>query len=186
MLTHPRLVIPGKLNVKAGLVMLLAAIALGLLLSQVQPLLPASAPLTSAYPADELTALTEPVPEVEQRFVSWQEVPKQKYAWHICYAFLGNMGLINIGGGLALVVLGSRLAAGHLFSQILLLGGMLHPASWALVALTGLEGWRWLGNIGALAVAGVVLLLLGHLAWATYRSVRAIQKLTQSRPPIKP
>ncbi|MEN9203578.1 MAG: hypothetical protein Q6K80_02715 [Thermostichus sp. DG_1_6_bins_120] len=182
MLAHSRLVIPGKVNVKAGLLMLLAAIALGLWLSQVQPLLPASDLFTPTYPADELT---EPIPEAEQSFVSWQEVPKQKYAWHLCYAFLGNMGLVNIGGGLALVVLGSRLAVGQIFSQILLLGGMLHPASWALVAVTGLEGWRWLGNIGAMAVAGVVLLLFGHLAWATYCSLRTLQKLTQPRPPIK-
>jgi hypothetical protein len=41
MLAHPELAIPGKLNVKAGVVMLLAAIVLGLILSQVQPLLPA-------------------------------------------------------------------------------------------------------------------------------------------------
>ncbi|MEN9225292.1 MAG: hypothetical protein Q6L60_08180 [Thermostichus sp. HHBFW_bins_43] len=166
MLAHPRLIIPGKLNVKAGLVMLFTAVVLGLVLSQVQPLLPA------AQGAPGIPA--EPLP--------WQEVPKQKYAWHICYAFLGNMGLINIGGGLALVVLGSRMVAGQLFSQILLLGGMLHPASWALVALTGLEGWRWLGNIGAGAVAVVVMVLFFHLALATYRSVKAIQRLTQSRP----
>ncbi|MEN9229558.1 MAG: hypothetical protein Q6L68_01515 [Thermostichus sp. DG02_5_bins_236] len=185
MLAYPRLVIPGKLNVKAGLVMLLAAIALGLWLSQVQPLLPASDLPTPAYSADGVTALTESVPGAGRSFITWQEVPKQKYAWHICYAFLGNMGLVNMGGGLALVVLGSRLAAGQIFSQILLLGGMLHPASWALVALTGWENWHWLGNIGALAVAGVVLLLFGHLAWATYRSLRAIQKLAQPRPSIK-
>jgi hypothetical protein len=165
MLAYPKLIIPGKLNVKAGVVMLLSAIALGLVLSQIQPLLPAA--------QDSQGIPVEPLP--------WQEVPKQKYAWHICYAFLGNMGLINIGGGLALVVLGSRLAAGQLFSQILLLGGMLHPASWALVALTGLEGWRWLGNVGAVAVAMVVMVLFFHLALATYRSVQAIQRLTQSR-----
>jgi hypothetical protein len=116
------LAIPGKLNVKAGVVMLLAAIVLGLILSQVQPL-PLAPPEASGIPA---------------RPLSWQEVPKQKYAWHICYAFLGNRGLVNIGGGLALVALGSRFTAGRLLSQILLLGGMLHPASWALVALTGL------------------------------------------------
>ncbi len=165
MLVHPELSIPGKLNVKAGVAMLVAAIALGWILSQVQPLLPA--------PQD--------LPGIPAEPLSWQEVPKQKYAWHICYAFLGNMGLINIGGGLALVVLGSRFTAGHLFSQILLLGGMLHPASWALVALTGLEGWGWLGNVGAAAVAMVVLALFVHLIWATYRAAKAIQRLTRSR-----
>jgi hypothetical protein len=106
-------------------------------------------------------------------------VPKQKYAWHICYAFLGNMGLI--GGGLALVAPGSRFTAGRLLSQILLLGGMLHPASWALVALTGLEGWNWLGNIGAAAVALVVATLFVHLLWATYCSGQALQRQTRSR-----
>jgi len=165
MLAHPELAIPGKLNVKAGVVMLLAAIVLGLILSQVQPLLPA--------PQD--------LPGIPREPLSWQEVPKQKYAWHICYAFLGNMGLINIGGGLALVALGSRFTAGHLFSQILLLGGMLHPASWALVALTGLEGWGWLGNVGAVAVTLVVMVLFVHLILATYRSGQALQKLTRSR-----
>jgi len=165
MLVHPELSIPGKLNVKAGVAMLVAAIALGWILSQVQPLLPA--------PQDSPGIPAEPL--------SWQEVPKQKYAWHICYAFLGNMGLVNIGGGLALVTLGSRFTAGHLFSRILLLGGMLHPASWALVALTGLEGWGWLGNVGAAAVAMVVLALFVHLIWATYRAAKAIQRLTRSR-----
>ncbi len=165
MLAHPELTIPGKLNVKAGVAMLAAAIVLGWVLSQVQPL-----PLA---PQEGPGIPTEPL--------SWQEVPKQKYAWYICYAFLGNMGLINIGGGLALVVLGSRFAAGQLFSQILLLGGMLHPASWALVALTGLEGWDWLGNVGAVAVALVVAVLFVHLILATYRSVQAIQKLSRSR-----
>ncbi|MFS8892671.1 hypothetical protein [Synechococcus sp. O70.1] len=157
------LAIPGKLNVKAGVVMLLAAIVLGLILSQVQPL-PLAPPEASGIPA---------------RTLSWQEVPKQKYAWHICYAFLGNMGLI--GGGLALVALGSRFTAGRLLSQILLLGGMLHPASWALVALTGLEGWNWLGNIGAAAVALVVVTLFVHLLWATYCSGQALQRQTRSR-----
>jgi hypothetical protein len=157
------LAIPGKLNVKAGVVMLLAAIVLGLILSQVQPL-PLAPPEASGIPA---------------RPLSWQEVPKQKYAWHICYAFLGNMGLI--GGGLALVALGSRFTAGRLLSQILLLGGMLHPASWALVALTGLEGWNWLGNIGAAAVALVVVTLFVHLLWATYCSGQALQRQTRSR-----
>ncbi|MGQ9838179.1 MAG: hypothetical protein ACUVRV_09500 [Cyanobacteriota bacterium] len=123
MLAHPELVTPGKVNVKAGLLMLLAAIALGLLLNQVQPLLPASDPLTPAYLPGESTAATEAVPAAERSFISWQKVSKQKYAWHICYAFLGNMGLVNIGGGLALLVLGSQLAAGQIFSQILLLGG---------------------------------------------------------------
>jgi hypothetical protein len=108
-------------------------------------------------------------------------VPKQKYAWHICYAFLGNMGLVNIGGGLALVALGSRFTAGRLLSQILLSGEMLHPASWALVALTGLEGWNWLGNIGAAAVALVVVTLFVHLLWATYCSGQALQRQTRSR-----
>jgi hypothetical protein len=159
------LAIPGKLNVKAGVVMLLAAIVLGLILSQVQPL-PLAPPEASGIPAQPL---------------SWQEVPKQKYAWHICYAFLGNMGLVNIGGGLALVALGSRFTAGRLLSQILLLGGMLHPASWALVALTGLEGWNWLGNIGAAAVALVVATLFVHLLWATYCSGQALQRQTRSR-----
>jgi hypothetical protein len=159
------LAIPGKLNVKAGVVMLLAAIVLGLILSQVQPL-PLAPPEASGIPA---------------RPLSWQEVPKQKYAWHICYAFLGNMGLVNIGGGLALVALGSRFTAGRLLSQILLLGGMLHPASWALVALTGLEGWNWLGNIGAAAVALVVVTLFVHLLWATYCSGQALQRQTRSR-----
>ncbi|MFS8810037.1 hypothetical protein NW814_05825 [Synechococcus sp. R65.1] len=159
------LAIPGKLNVKAGVVMLLAAIVLGLILSQVQPL-PLAPPEASGIPA---------------RPLSWQEVPKQKYAWHICYAFLGNMGLVNIGGGLALVALGSRFTAGRLLSQILLLGGMLHPASWALVALTGLEGWNWLGNIGAAAVALVVATLFVHLLWATYCSGQALQRQTRSR-----
>ncbi len=158
MWAHPELAIPGKLNVKAGVAMLAAAIVLGWILSQVQPL-PLAPQEASGIP-------TEPL--------SWQEVPKQKYAWHICYAFLGNMGLINIGGGLALVVLGSRFTAGHLFSQILLLGGMLHPASWALVALTGLEGWGWLGNIGAAAVALVVIALFVRLIWATYCSAQAL------------
>jgi hypothetical protein len=165
MLAHPELAIPGKLNVKAGVVMLLAAIVLGLILSQVQPLLPA--------PQD--------LPGIPREPLSWQEVPKQKYAWHICYAFLGNMGLVNIGGGLALVALGSRFTAGRLLSQILLLGGMLHPASWALVALTGLEGWNWLGNIGAAAVALVVVTLFVHLLWATYCSGQALQRQTRSR-----
>jgi hypothetical protein len=159
------LAIPGKLNVKAGVVMLLAAIVLGLILSQVQPL-PLAPPEASGIPA---------------RPLSWQEVPKQKYAWHICYAFLGNMGLVNIGGGLALVALGSRFTAGRLLSQILLLGGMLHPASWALVALTGLEGWNWLGNIGAAAVALVVVTLFVHLLWAIYCSGQALQRQTRSR-----
>ncbi|MFS8905088.1 hypothetical protein [Synechococcus sp. O70.2] len=159
------LAIPGKLNVKAGVAMLLAAIVLGLILSQVQPL-PLAPPEASGIPA---------------RPLSWQEVPKQKYAWHICYAFLGNMGLVNIGGGLALVALGSRFTAGRLLSQILLLGGMLHPASWALVALTGLEGWNWLGNIGAAAVALVVVTLFVHLLWATYCSGQALQRQTRSR-----
>lgn len=151
--------------------MLLAAIVLGLILSQVQPL-PLAPPEASWIPA---------------RSLSWQEVPKQKYAWHIwyawhiCYAFLGNMGLVNIGGGLALVALGSRFTAGRLLSQILLLGGMLHPASWALVALTGLEGWNWLGNIGAAAVALVVATLFVHLLWATYCSGQALQRQTRSR-----
>ncbi len=165
MWAHPELAIPGKLNVKAGVAMLAAAIVLGWILSQVQPL-PLAPQEASGIP-------TEPL--------SWQEVPKQKYAWHICYAFLGNMGLINIGGGLALVVLGSRFTAGHLFSQILLLGGMLHPASWALVALTGLEGWGWLGNIGAAAVALVVIALFVRLIWATYCSAQALQRQTRSR-----
>jgi hypothetical protein len=159
------LAIPGKLNVKAGVVMLLAAIVLGLILSQVQPL-PLAPPEASGIPA---------------RPLSWQEVPKQKYAWHICYAFLGNMGLVNIGGGLALVALGSRFTAGRLLSQILLSGEMLHPASWALVALTGLEGWNWLGNIGAAAVALVVVTLFVHLLWATYCSGQALQRQTRSR-----
>jgi len=159
------LAIPGKVNVKAGVAMLLAAIVLGLILSQVQPL-PLAPPEASGIPA---------------RPLSWQEVPKQKYAWHICYAFLGNMGLVNIGGGLALVALGSRFTAGRLLSQILLLGGMLHPASWALVALTGLEGWNWLGNIGAAAVALVVVTLFVHLLWATYCSGQALQRQTRSR-----
>jgi len=145
--------------------MLLAAIVLGLILSQVQPL-PLAPPEASGIPA---------------RPLSWQEVPKQKYAWHICYAFLGNMGLVNIGGGLALVALGSRFTAGRLLSQILLLGEMLHPASWALVALTGLEGWNWLGNIGAAAVALVVVTLFVHLLWATYCSGQALQRQTRSR-----
>jgi hypothetical protein len=118
---------------------------------------------------------------IPARPLSWQEVPKQKYAWHICYAFLGNMGLVNIGGGLALVALGSRFTAGRLLSQILLLGGMLHPASWALVALTGLEGWNWLGNIGAAAVALVVVTLFVYLLWATYCSGQALQRQTRSR-----
>ncbi|MFS8866927.1 hypothetical protein [Synechococcus sp. H65.1] len=165
MWAHPELAIPGKLNVKAGVAMLAAAIVLGWILSQVQPL-PLAPQEASGIP-------TEPL--------SWQEVPKQKYAWHICYAFLGNMGLINIGGGLALVVLGSRFTAGQLLSQILLLGGMLHPASWALVALTGLEGWGWLGNIGAAAVALVVIALFVRLIWATYCSGQALQRQTRSR-----
>jgi hypothetical protein len=38
MLAHPELTIPGKLNVKAGVAMLVAAIVLGWILSQVQPL----------------------------------------------------------------------------------------------------------------------------------------------------
>ncbi|WP_244352427.1 hypothetical protein [Thermostichus vulcanus] len=60
----------------------------------------------------------------------------------LAYPRLVIPGKLNVKAGLVmlLVVLGSRLAAGQLFSQILLLGGMLHPASWALVALTGLEG----------------------------------------------
>ncbi len=176
MLVHPEPVIPGKLNVKAGLVMLLVAIALGFCLNQVQPLLPVPS-------RGESPALVETAPPPKGRSLSWREIPKQKYAWHICYAFLGHMGLVNIGGGLALVVLGSRWAAGQIFSQVLLLGGMLHPAAWALVALTGLEEWCWLGNMGALAVAVVVLLLFGHLVWATYSSVRAIRTRIQSRPP---
>lgn len=56
---------------------------------------------------------------------------------------------------------------------------MLHPASWALVALTGLEGWGWLGNVGAVAL--VVMVLFVHLILATYRSGQALQKLTRSR-----
>gem|GEM_PF-6401623 len=91
MLAYPKPVIPGQLNVKAGVGMLFAAIALGLVLSQVQPLPPVAQDL-QGIPAETL---------------SWQEVPKQKYAWHICYAFLGNMGLINIGGGLVGVPPGS-------------------------------------------------------------------------------
>lgn len=165
MLAHPELTIPGKLNVKAGVAMLVAAIVLGWILSQVQPL-PLAPQEASGIPAEPLL---------------WQEVPKQKYAWHICYAFLGNMGLINIGGGLALVVLGSRFTAGQMLSQILLLGGMLHPASWALVALTGLEGWGWLGNAGAAAVAVVVMVLFVYLLLATCRSLQAVRRLTQSR-----
>ena len=55
------LAIPGKLNVKAGVVMLLAAIVLGLILSQVQPL-PLAPPEASGIPA---------------RTLSWQEVPKK-------------------------------------------------------------------------------------------------------------
>mgnify|MGYP006969321964 CR=1 FL=1 len=69
----------------------------------------------------------------------------------------------------------SRLAAGRLFSQILLSGGMLQLASWALVALTGL------GGVGATAVAVVVMVLFVHLVLATCRSVQAVRRLTQSR-----
>lgn len=132
-------------------------------------------------PSSAVAACPQEASGIPTEPLSWQEVPKQKYAWHICYAFLGNMGLINIGGGLALVVLGSRFTAGQLLSQILLLGGMLHPASWALVALTGLEGWGWLGNIGAAAVALVVIALFVRLIWATYCSGQALQRQTRSR-----
>jgi hypothetical protein len=61
MLAHPELTIPGKLNVKAGVAMLVAAIVLGWILSQVQPL-PLAPQEASGIPAEPLL---------------WQEVPKK-------------------------------------------------------------------------------------------------------------
>ncbi|MDX2272847.1 MAG: hypothetical protein NW237_13010 [Cyanobacteriota bacterium] len=151
--------LPGRLNVKVGLVMVMSALCLGILLNQVQPL------RLTAPPSGETGSLANPVLDAPAPLSAIPSAPDspptldipfqklQKRAWWICYAHLGNMGFINIGGGLAIVVMGSRLWGSHLMARVLLLGGLLHPGAWALIGLTGLEPLRWLGRASFVSVS---------------------------------
>ncbi len=144
---QPPLPSSGRINVRVGIGMVVAAlICLGILVEQGTP------------PPEGLSQVNGEI--------DWSQVPVEYYAWRLCYAHLGNMGILNLAGGAVLLFLGPKLLGHRWLSRILLVGGLMHPGAWALVALTGGLAWRWLGRLGALGVLVVLLILVGQLSLA--------------------
>lgn len=140
----------GLVNVRAGIGMVMVAlICLGLVVDH------------SSLPSESL-------PRINGSEIDWSQVPVEFYAWRLCYAHLGNMGILNLAGGAVLLFLGPKLLGHRLLSRTLLVGGLLHPGAWALVAVTGVLTWRWLGRMGAVAVLLVLLVLVGQLSLAQW------------------
>ncbi len=146
---------PGQLNLLVGFTMLVAALSLGVILEQMDSLFPNPPPLLDTG---------EPI--------DWSTIPVERFAWRLCYAYLGFMGILNLTAGGALLIMGSRLRARRLLSWSLLIGGVLHPGSWALVGLTEMREWRWLGRIGFFAVLMALSLMFAQLLIGLWRISR--------------
>ncbi len=109
--------------------------------------------------------------------INWDSVPVEDYAWWIVYAYLGNMGLLNIGGGLVLVIMGSRILGRQWLGQLLLMGGLIHPGAWVLIALTGITSLRWVGWIGAGGVGLVLAVLFLQLIFRPHRWMTKVDRV---------
>jgi hypothetical protein len=135
--------------------MVVAALCLGVIMEQMDPFLSPSLPLPdTGGPID------------------WSTIPVERFAWRLCYAYLGFMGILNLTAGGALLIMGNRLRARRLLSWSLLIGGVLHPGSWALVGLTEMREWRWLGRIGWVVVLIAISLIFAQLFIGLWRISR--------------
>ncbi|NJK62375.1 MAG: hypothetical protein HC921_06520 [Synechococcaceae cyanobacterium SM2_3_1] len=146
---------PGQLNLLVGFTMLVAALSLGVILDQTDPLLPDPPPLPDTG---------EPI--------DWSTIPVERFAWRLFYAYLGFMGILNLTAGGGLLLMGNRLRARRLLSWCFLIGGVVHPGSWALVGLTEMRAWRWLGRIGFFAVLLAFSLMFAQLLFGIWRLSR--------------
>jgi hypothetical protein len=159
--------LPGQLNVKVGLVMLITAFCLGIWLDR-SPALQLESSAASSPAQIVTTATPSQTPSVftESGQIDWETIPLEttrRIAWRMCYAYLGNMGLINVAAGGIFVLMGSRIRARYLLAHLLLLGGVLHPGAWALIGITGWEYLRWIGRVGILGVVFALLVLVAQL-----------------------